>query len=351
MKTQKDFFRLSNLLLDGLSELKKVKLRQIQSDFENISCKCRDVTKDSHLFFAAIGKSWLNSAERVISRVNRNLSDFSYHLAKFKELINADETALPKLSDIYAELIQTEQEFGQITFDASEKTLSVTTEPITLEGICLGPFEIRLFIGWIPKLYSSAVYRVIALEPNPAGSDDNITHPHVSSQCLCEGDGHYAIKSAIEQGRFCDFYTLVVNILQTYNADSPYVALSEWQGFCCYDCGCSMSDDERYYCEYCDHDYCPNCSTCCQSCDVTICLGCAYECPSCNEPVCRSCTAICEDCSEKFCKDCLNEENLCENCHEQRKENEDEEQEQLSGKPEANAPIQSDGVGKTTILS
>jgi len=349
MEKQRNLIRLSILLLDSLNELKKAKLRQTQSVMEDFSIRCSDATKNSHLFHKAIEKGWLTGADNIRSRVSRNLNDFSYYLQRFKELVNADETALPKLSEIYAELIQIEQEFGEIKFDPNEKAISVTTETITLEDISFGPFEIKLFIDQINKLYSDAPYRIIALEPNPAGSDDSITHPHVSNEKLCEGDGHVAIRSAIEQGRFCDFFTMAVNILQTYNPDSPYISLDDWEGVSCYDCGCTVSDDGCYYCEYCERDYCPECSTCCQKCDTTICLGCAYECPSCNEPVCQGCTAKCKDCEETFCKDCLTEEGLCQNCQEQRKEDSDEEQHEVAEKPKADAAVQSDSMGETIV--
>ena len=339
MQKQKKLIRLSNLLLDSLSELKKAKLQQIQTMMDDFNIKCSEATKDSHLFRTVVEKGWLIGAENIRSRIERNLSDFSYHLQRFKELINANETVLPNFSDIFAELLQAEQEFGELSFNLSEKTISVTTESITLEDIPLGPFEIQLSIGQISKLYSDAPYRIIALEPNPAGSNSDVTHPHVSSERLCEGDGHVAIRSAIEQGRFCDFFTMAVNILQTYNPDSPHISLDDWEGASCYDCGCTVSDDDRYYCDYCDKDYCSSCSSCCQKCDTTVCLGCAYECPSCNEPVCRNCTAKCKDCEETFCKDCLDEEGLCESCQEQRKENENEEQEQLSEEPKADAAV------------
>jgi hypothetical protein len=349
MKKQKNLIKLSNLLLDSLYELKKAKLQQIQSVMEDFGLRCSDATKDSHLFHAAIERGWLTGAENIRSRIDRNLNDFSYYLQRFKELVNADQTALPKLSEIYAELVQIEQEFGEIKFDSNEKTLSITTEPITLNDIPLGPFEVRLAIDQISKLYSDAPFRIIALEPNPAGSNGDVTHPHVSSEKLCEGDGHVSIRSAIEQGRFCDFFTMVVNILQTYNPDSPYISLDDWEGVSCYDCGCTVADDDRYYCEYCDRDYCSECSTYCQKCDTTVCLGCAYECPSCNEPVCRSCTAKCKKCEETFCKDCLTEEGLCQNCQEQRKEDGDEEQHEIAEKPKTDAAVQSDSVGETIV--
>ena len=349
MNKYKNKTRLANMLLDALCELKKTRLQHIQSKFEEFNCKCTEAAKDSHLFYEAVNRGWFRSAEKIKTRVNRNIIDFSYHLQRFKDLINTDETKLPKLSDIFAELSQIDQDVGEYQFDLKENTISVITESISLDDITFGPFEIKLLIDHVDKLYTETPYGVIALEPNPAGADSSVTHPHVSSETLCEGDGHVAIRKALEQGRFCDFFTMIVNILQTYNPDSPYISLDDWEGISCYDCGYTVSGDECYYCEYCDRDYCAQCSTCCQMCDTTICMGCAYACPSCNEPVCRECTAKCKDCDETFCKDCLTENGICKDCEEQRKDNQDEEQKEESTEPKTGAAVQSDSVGQTAV--
>jgi hypothetical protein len=339
MEKQKKLIKLSNLLLDSLKELNRSRLRQIQTVMNDFNDKCLETTKDSHLFDTAVEKGWLIGAESVRSRIEINLNDFSHHLQRFKELINTDETIMPNFIDIVTELMQAEQEFGELKFDLNEKTISVTTETVILEDISFGPFEIKLFVSQIEKLYDDCPYRIIALEPNPAGGNDSVTHPHVSDERLCEGDGHVAIRKAIEQGRFFDFFTLIISILQTYNPDSPYIAIDDWEGRTCYDCGSTISDDESYYCERCDRDYCSQCSTCCQVCDTTVCLGCSAECQGCNVPVCRDCTDTCRECEQTFCKNCLNEEGLCENCESERKENENEEQDKCSKKRKTNAEV------------
>jgi len=259
-------------------ELKRARLKNIQNSLEKFNSRCSDATKDSHLFYAAVKKGWFRSAGKIRTRINRNISDFSHHLQQFKSLADGDETKLPQLADVFAELTQIKQDFGELNFDFNEKTISVTTESVELDGILFGSFEIRLSVDEISKLYDDSTYRVVALEPNPAATDDNVTHPHVSSERLCEGNGHIAIRRAIEQGRLCDFFAMVTSILQTYNPDSPYVSLSDWDGFCCYDCGYTISGDECYYCEDCERDYCSSCSTYCQICDTTICpLHCCLQ--------------------------------------------------------------------------
>ena len=349
MKKQKKLIRLADMILGAVCQLKKQHLRQIQSNLEDFCKKCSEASKDSHLFYAAVERNWLSSVEKIRLRISRNLNDFSYNLQRFKEMLNTDRPKLPKLSDVFAELNQIEQDIGELQFDLKEETISVITDSVSLEDIAFGSFEIKLNIGEIRSLYTESPYRVIALEPNPAGSDSCVTHPHVSNEKLCEGDGHTAIRRSLEDGRLCDFFTMIVNILQTYNPDSPYVSLDDWEGISCYDCGYTVAGDDCYYCEYCEQDYCSQCSSYCQMCDTTICLGCAYECPSCNEPVCKSCTAACKECEETFCKDCLTEEGLCQNCEENRKENSDEEQESKSEIAETNTAVQSHSMGETAI--
>lgn len=352
MKKYKNKIKLVNMLLAALCELKKARLQHLKDKLEEFSNKCTEAAKDSHIFYAAVDKGWFRAAEKIKTRVNRNLSDFSYKLQQFKNLSDSGETKLPKPSVIFADLIQVEDEFGELNFDLKAKTVSVTTDPITLDDITFGSFEIRLFVDQMSKLYSESPYKIIALEPNPAATDENVTHPHVSSEKLCEGDGCVAIRKAIEQGRICDLFTMVTNILQTYNPDSPYVALSDWDGVSCYDCGYTVSNDECYYCEYCEREYCSQCSTYCQICDTTLCLGCSFECPDCEQPVCRGCTATCIECEETVCKDCVTEEGLCKQCEEQRKEDSNEEQKEKSTEVSKTVPaVQSDSVGQTAVLS
>ncbi len=348
MKKLKNHIRTADMLLQALCGLKQERLKQVQVKLEDFNCKCSDVTKNSRNFSTAIDKCWYLAAEKIRSRISRNLIDFSHHLDQFKNIIDSDSLKLPKPGDIVAELLQIEQEFGGIKFDLKAKTLSIITESIVLDEILLGAFEIRLYLSEIKKLTTESPYKIIALEPNPAGSDSNVTHPHISSERLCEGDGYTPIRKAIQQGRLSDFFTIIVQTLQTYNPDSPYVSLDEWEGVSCYDCGYTISGDECYYCEDCERDYCSSCSTYCQICDTTICLGCSFECPSCNQYVCRHCTVECAECEETVCKDCVTEEGLCQNCEENRKEQEHEEDENTT-EQKTSPEIQSDSLGQTRI--
>lgn len=216
----------------------------------------------------------------------------------------------------YEELRALEDEYGGVEFDLDERWLAVATPAITLEGVYLGPFEIRLC--WARSwTLDSAAYRIIALEPHPAECREGVTHPHVSDETLCEGDGRPAIRQALAQGRLFDFFTLVTRILQTYNSESPYVELALWRGATCCDCGALVDDDDCSVCEKCGAAVCRECGRLCPTCDESFCYDCISSCPSCEASVCDRCLAACRTCRARVCTTCLHENEECTHCHEQ----------------------------------
>ncbi len=327
MNSLKDRVKLSNMILSMLSELRNNKHDKDHKSVDNLLLKWNEISKDLHLHKASTGKRWYVAADNVKIRMRRNVSDLAMHFNRFKDELNQEESKLPVVSDLLAEMQQIEDEYGEINLNLRAKTISIITDPITMEDISLGSFEIVFQIKKLNRLCFDSPYKIVALDPYPAGSDSDVTHPHVSSEKLCEGDGCVPIRKALEQGRLCDFFTIVSQILTTYNPDSPYVAISDWHGVNCHDCGYSTPSDETYYCEECCNDFCAQCSSYCQVCDTTTCYGCAYECPTCKRPVCRNCVGVCDDCEESFCDDCLNDENLCISCEDRRKEDEYEDEE------------------------
>lgn len=206
------------------------------------------------------------------------------------------------VGDIYADLLALAKDFGELDFDVGGRWVGVTTEPITLAGIYLGPFEIRLDLRRIRDDYP---YRVIAKDPHACESREEVTHPHVSSERLCEGDSRTAIRQAIAQGRLLDFFTLVANGLRSYNPDSPFVALELWYGSSCNDCDCLVDEDDRYVCQKCESTICSECQSCCQGCDDTCCSQCGASCEACDEVYCRDCLKPCGDCQRQICPECF----------------------------------------------
>jgi hypothetical protein len=225
-------------------------------------------------------------------------------------------------SDVYRDLVTLGDEFEDIDYDSKLCRLSVTTEPIVLEGVYLGPFEIQL--QWArANNDGDPAYRVIAKDAHPAESRENVTHPHVMDEILCEGDGKHGIRRALSEGRLLDFFTLVAGVLRTYNPESPFVELALWSGSNCSDCGALVDEDYSYSCQKCGDTICGECETVCGGCDDSCCSGCIGSCAACEESFCRRCLKTCEACHRHVCSGCLDHQERCTKCHEDESENED----------------------------
>jgi hypothetical protein len=239
--------------------------------------------------------------------------DLAYTIPPLQSELTALASQLPRSStteaitlsaigDIYQDLAAIENEFDDLEFDIQDRWLSVTTEPITLQNVYLGPFEIQL--EWAGAS-EEADYRVIAKEPHPPESRENVTHPHVMDEHLCEGHSRQSIHQALTQGRLLDFFTLVANGLRTYNEESPFVALEIWYGATCSDCGAIVDEDDRYVCQRCEETICEGCEITCCGCDDSCCSGCTTACAACDDNYCRSCLRSCRQCGESVCAGCL----------------------------------------------
>ncbi|HEV2968433.1 MAG TPA: hypothetical protein VGY55_00500 [Pirellulales bacterium] len=218
---------------------------------------------------------------------------------------------LPNASDLFRDLAALQEEFGEVKYEGGQE-LWVTTEPIELEGIRLGRFQIRL--NWL-AIGASTPYRVVALDPNPAASDDNTTHPHVRHEHLCEGGGRTAIEQALRDWRLYDFFLIVNRILLTYSLGSAHVELADWHGAACRSCDCSVDEDSRYDCHGCNCTLCADCTNFC-GCGYDFCSDCISNCPRCDENCCQSCLSICAKCKAAVCSGCRETETLCKKCHE-----------------------------------
>ena len=160
-------------------------------------------------------RGWHLAAQRQAAELLAEVESLQSSLAKVSDQLR--ERLAPRIiasqAELYRDLAALAAEFEMLQCDLESQTVSVTTEPIVLEGIALGRFQIRLDLKQFPEAQE---YAVVALEPNPASSDSNITHPHVNDEALCAGDGLRAIRSALATGRLYDFFTIV-------NQTAPYL--------------------------------------------------------------------------------------------------------------------------------
>ena len=262
----------------------------------------------------AQSRNWSGAIEGLRDEVCDTLRELNRRCDIGRAAIEAVGRAKPValVKEIFHDLIALRGEFPAIECNLTESSFSVISEPIELEGISLGEFEIQL--NWSSH-QDRLDYHVIARDPNPASKSDLITHPHVEDERLCEGDGRLAIQIALEGGRLFEFFLIIRQILGTYNDSSAYVELDNWNGLTCPDCSCNTCEDELYTCEDCETRTCGDCCRYCDVCGGSACGDCVSDCPGCRESTCRPCFVSCSGCDTSYCKGCLDDENrLCKIC-------------------------------------
>jgi hypothetical protein len=266
----------------------------------------------------AYRRGWHRAAESLTADLAGMLENFQRELGWAVTGLQ-DRKAPPRIAtvaDMYRDILALDNEFDGVEIDVKEHTLRVTTDRITLDDVRLGRFEIVL--DW-RDLGKHPPYRVVALDPNPAATDNEVTHPHVRSEGLCEGEGVRPIAAALAEGRLLDFFNLVSQILHNYSRGNGYVELDDWEGVSCEDCGWSIGSDDRYSCNRCGITLCESCDIYCEHCHDSYCSGCMGTCAGCQHEACRYCLAECPKCKRTFCKDCRQEEgNLCHECFEKQ---------------------------------
>ena len=249
------------------------------------------------------------------------------------------------LGDLYQDLDALAEEFPAVRIDLEQPQLSVTTEPVILEGIELGRFEIQL--DW-QRLCDDHPYRVVALDPNPAAANEDVTHPHVSGQLVCEGDGQAAIRRSLAEGRLYDFFLTVNRVLHTYAPGRAYVELDDWNGRPCQDCDSIVGEEDYCSCTQCEEILCCDCGSVCSFCDRLYCSGCTASCAVCESTTCRGCLQRCAACNQRVCPDCLTQ-TICNHCHEDQSESGDDGPQETESTKAAGAALYAHGLGQTSI--
>jgi len=319
--------RLAEMIRDQLRLLQASRHREVIRRMRELTQKLTHLNRLGELLSFSLDRDWRAAAADVVERLLCAIRDLPYHAGQVERTVETGKGKLPSVRDILADIEQLAEEFEEYKYDKDKQLLVVTTEPIELEGVYLGAFEIQLRAGELAGMMRhSSTYRIVALDPHPAASNDAVTHPHVSDEHLCEGDASAAIDAALAGGRICDFFHLVRAVLTTYNPDSPYVPLDRWEGVACHDCGYTTDADNVCCCEVCGNDFCDECASYCQRCNSTVCIGCLEKCRVCDEPVCPGCMTECGSCGESLCRSCL-DDGACP-CHDEEEEEDQEEQEQ-----------------------
>ena len=370
---EKELVRVASMIQEALGKLRKSRYLECERQLILFTGSLHEVAHGARNLALALSRDWLAASEDCCKSMARHLGQIPYSVSKLESLLDRRQKEVPTLGTILDELKAVQEEFDDVAFNGEEGALCAVTEPITLEDTYLGPFRIALYPDKLQEMFHKIPYFVLAVEPHPATKDEAITHPHVSNEVLCEGDGSAAIRSALEEGRLSDFFVMVRGILTTYNPDSPYVSLADWDGTPCYDCGYVMDEESSGCCSYCDNPVCDQCSIVCTDCGEIVCGECVSHCAICDRSLCPPCAKTkCRACESICCESCIHD-GLCPECKED-KENEDEEQqtETTNETPDTNGPettvvggrlagsgicadgqgpaVQPDGVGQAPVL-
>ena len=150
-------------------------------------------------------RGWFRAAAKLERELITEVFQLTQQLVSLQQELEsaAAEKPLPAVHTIYEDLLALEEEFDEYYIDLKNKTISVVTESIMLEDVYLGSFEIRLEFADMNS-DSPFHYQVFAQDPQPPITDDAVTHPHVQSDNVCEGDARMPIRRALEQGRLLD---------------------------------------------------------------------------------------------------------------------------------------------------
>ncbi len=331
--TDKELYSIAAVIHQELLLLRENRYKEQLRQLSLFVSHLQAVAHDARRFGVAISRHWYAAADHCAAGVLRRLYEIPHCQSHIEAILERRSQRVLGPAIIFEELKSAQDEFDDLTYDDEENILSVVTEPITLEDIDLGPFRIELHPDRLREMYQKIPYHVIAVEPNPAATDEGVTHPHVNNETLCEGEGAGAIRAALEEGRIYDFFCMVRSILQTYNPDSPYVALSNWSGTACSDCGYVMDSEEIGYCHHCDDAVCDQCSRVCTDCGEIVCNDCASHCEVCDKPLCPNCAKNkCSECEALCCESCIHD-GLCPACQEEM-ENQDHEEQSNEDEPQ-----------------
>jgi len=322
--TDKQLIKIADSIREQLQQSRTQQYNELQRLIYNVSLPQGHLEMIRQALDKCKCKNWLAAAKKLTLKAQKTLRDLPHAISQLEHALHSLDTKILATREVYEELKQIRDEFGRMEYDQGENTLSVFTDPIELEDIFLGDFQIQVQISQLSEMKNNNFLKIIALDAHPAACNDAVTHPHVSDEFLCAGDAVVSIQAALTNGRICDVFTLVRSVLETYNPLSPYVSLNEWHGISCHECGYLATEDESSYCDCCDLVHCGECMSCCRSCETFLCVSCLTSCPVCDKPFCESCLQSCQECEETMCESCL-EDGLCSSCKEESEAKDEEE--------------------------
>jgi hypothetical protein len=319
-----------------------------------LSCQ-RAVDAGWHRIDKARRRGWHAAADQArdeLFRLVHQLNAAATVLVSSQPSLVHPPSIPPTLRALHEELQQLYDEFENVALDVKGGRVIAHTPPLVLDELELGPFAIELHVHSLDRSRAdSGCFEIVALQANPAASNADVTHPHVSGKSLCAGDAAVPIAQSLRQGRIADAFCLVRSVLNNYNPHSPYVSIEDWSGVQCKDCGDSVHDDDLYTCPVCNGRYCGHCTGCCEQCDQSACHGCLERDPVSRRDCCPACRSNCSECGRVVDGECFNQQSeRCPECDQKQSNDPDSpDPEENSYEREADGPTASLDPGPRSI--
>jgi hypothetical protein len=179
--------RLAQRIHAAYAERARQSALERQIDWDHLEHRFHLAQQQHQLVEKARERGWHLAARSQQAHLQSVLRAVAESLREAQEKMLLPPPSLPSLNDLLAELQNLDVEFDDVVLD--QKTfLAVQTDSIVLEGIDLGRFSIRFHWVRLAQRDSQSCFDVVALDPNSASSNEDVTHPHVRSQQLCAGD-------------------------------------------------------------------------------------------------------------------------------------------------------------------
>lgn len=284
------------------------RLRQLTKDVQQ---HLEPYARSLQLLEHVRSRGWPN----VTTQLERRLR--SQH-RRLQELVNTGgrlldgEPPLPfTLADFLAEVEQLRQEFGAVQLNLKERQLSVTTEPIVLDGVYLGRFTIRLELRYLTSPGAES-FAIVADDPQPSATNANVPHPHVQGHDLCAGDARLPIALALRQRRLADAFIAVRSVLRTYNESSAFAKLESWEVETCHGCDDGVEADALLSCAGCNERFCAGCVGPCAACGEDHCDDCRETCVGCQQTCCPLCRVAVVPATAVCCRRCAVQCSRCQ---------------------------------------
>jgi hypothetical protein len=144
--SSRQIYRIASRITEQLNQNRLSRYAETQRRLGQLVHRTQSLHSAQRMLEVAISRNWTAAAARLAYGLGRNLGDIAYWVSEARDATRLEEPPTVSVREVAAELLQAQKEFSLLAYSAEEAALSAFTEPIELEGVELGEFEIQLQI-------------------------------------------------------------------------------------------------------------------------------------------------------------------------------------------------------------